>query len=177
MRKEVYRSCADLLQLAMVLAQLQDDINYLEQGYTRSADEYQKLVRRAHTVGQEKLKAAAWDCVEYIELLQEAQAFTIQMEGVVDSRAIKRIINSTVLSFNTYIRNVFKKKRVAASHIMVVMVAEETRATKPYALPVLYVPYATIKDQYMRDLLRPVKQAMLNLGMTIAGMLILFNHS
>ena len=70
----------DLLQLAVVLTELQDDLAFLQAGYTSSVSIYNKLLAAGNT-GAEKLKGASWDCVEYSELQQEAQAFADQLES------------------------------------------------------------------------------------------------
>jgi hypothetical protein len=49
------------------------------------------------------------------------------------------------------------------------MIAEEARTRKPYALPVQYLPYASVRDQEIRDIIKDIKTVMANLGMTIVG--------
>ena len=68
-----------------------------------------------------------------------------------------------------YLKNLFKKKRTAASHVLVIMVAEETRNMKPYALPVQYIPYHSIRDQQLRDVLYKLKEVMTAMGMIVVG--------
>lgn len=72
----------------------------------------------------------------------------------------------------SYLRNLFKKKRVAATHILVVMLSDERRSKKPYALPIRYVPYRSLKDQYIRDLTKDVKLAMQERGLKVVGKII-----
>ena len=60
-----------------------------------------------------------------------------------------------------------KKRQPAATHVLIIMVSEERRNRKPYSLPVQYVPYHTICDQYIRDLSKSVKLKMTELGMTV----------
>ena len=57
------------------------------------------------------------------------------------------------------------KKRTAASHVLLVMLSEERRSLKPYAAPVMYIPYSSMKDQYVRDITKKVKVAMVERGM------------
>ena len=38
------------------------------------------------------------------------------------------------------------------------MLLDERRANKPYALPVRYVPCRTLKDQFIRDMTKDLKQ-------------------
>ena len=55
------------------------------------------------------------------------------------------------------------------------MVSEERRNKKPYALPVQYVPYHSIRDHFIRDLSKNVKLEMTKLGMKAAGKCKFFN--
>lgn len=68
------------------------------------------------------------------------------------------------------VSNIFKKKRRAATHILILMVSCETRKRKPYAVPVQYIPYKSLRDQYVRDLAKNLKAAMVQLGLTVVGM-------
>ena len=68
-----------------------------------------------------------------------------------------------------YLRNLFKKKRIAATHVLVLMLSDERRNKKPYALPIRYVPYRSMRDQYVRDLTRDVKLKMQERGLNLVG--------
>lgn len=49
--------------------------------------------------------------------------------------------------------NLFVKKRQPpTTHILIMVVSEDSQNKKPHALPVQYVPYNTIWDQYLRNL-------------------------
>ena len=75
-----------------------------------------------------------------------------------------------------YIRNLYvKTKQPAETHALVIMVSEEQRKKKPYALPVQYVPYHSIRDRYIRDLSKNLKEEMTKLGMKVVGNLIYLN--
>ena len=63
----------------------------------------------------------------------------------------------------------FKKKRTPATHVMVTMLSDEKRKHKPYALPVQYIPCQTLKDQFVRDLNKSLKEEMKSRDMTVAG--------
>ncbi|KAJ7358927.1 carbohydrate binding [Desmophyllum pertusum] len=68
-----------------------------------------------------------------------------------------------------YLRNLFKKMRTAATHVLVLMLSDERRQRKPYALPVRYIPYRSLRDQFVRDFTKDVKQHMTERGMIIIG--------
>lgn len=69
-----------------------------------------------------------------------------------------------------YLCNLYAKKRQpAATHVLVFLVSEERRNRKPYALPVQYIPYKSIKDQHVRDYVNKIKEAMVSAGMKPVG--------
>ena len=67
------------------------------------------------------LKAAAWEVVELSELLKIAQDFLLTAEN---SQQQLQFVKG---DFSVYLKNLFKKKRVPASHVLVVLVADEQR--------------------------------------------------
>ena len=73
------------------------------------------------------------------------------------------------------LKNLYKKKRVAASHILVIMVSSEQRHLKPYALPVQFIPYKSLRDQHIRDLVQKLKETMVQLGLVVAGQFVIEN--
>ena len=54
------------------------------------------------------------------------------------------------------------------------MISPESRSSKPYALPVQCIPYASLKDREVRDILNDVIREMVKLGMKVAGILIVY---
>ena len=65
----------------------------------------------------------------------------------------------------SYLRNLFKKMRTVATHVLVLMLSDERKPKKPYALPVRYIPYRSLRDQFVRDFTKDVKQHMAIVGM------------
>ena len=63
----------------------------------------------------------------------------------VDWNEARDLFKEFAEEYLVYLRNLFKKKRTAASHILVVMISEEQRRIKPYAVPVLYIPCQTLR--------------------------------
>lgn len=51
-----------------------------------------------------------------------------------------------------YLKQLFSKKRVAATYLMVFMIADESRNLEPYALPVRVLPYASMTDARLKEL-------------------------
>ena len=65
----------------------------------------------------------------------------------------------------------YKHKRTAATHIMVVMISSESRVRKPYALPVQCFSYVGITVNQMRAILDRVITAMKARNMAVNGIL------
>ena len=49
------------------------------------------------------------------------------------------------------------------------MIADEQQNSKPYAIPVQYIPYKGIRDQEVRDLTKEIKVQMTNADLKIVG--------
>ena len=63
----------------------------------------------------------------------------------------------------------YRNKRTAATHILVVMISTECRSKKPYALLLQCISYVEITVKQMRDILNQVVLAMFSRGMKING--------
>lgn len=79
------------------------------------------------------------------------------------------VVHDLAASSFLYLRNIFKKKRTAATHVLVLMLSDEKRSKKPYALPVRYVPCRTLKDQFIRDLTKDLKVEMKKRDLHLTG--------
>lgn len=147
------------------LDELQADKTFLHNGLAVAIKDYQKKFNKA-TTSEEALKNANWEVVEYQTLLQQAQSILATLETVLatlnpttcTNRIFQRArVTLKDLKIEFYLKNIFKKKRTSASHVLVFMLSYKKRARKPYALPVRYIPYRTLKDQYIRDFTRDIK--------------------
>ena len=90
---------------------------------------------------------------------------------------VQRALTLLKVDLQTFTRNVFKKKRVPASHFMVFMISSERRNKKPYALPVWYLPYASETDATIRTWTKRLKEAMVNCGINVVGKLTNIHYS
>ena len=88
---------------------------------------------------------------------------------MVTPQALRTAKGGIATKAKSYLRNLFKKRRTAATHVLVLMLSDERRQKKPYALPVRFVPYRTLRDQYVRDFTREVKQKMTERGLHLVG--------
>ena len=124
------------------------------------------------------LTAAAWDIADYNTINQQAVVFSQQLTNLLTTLNTGVLLHVPVrdlsVSMKDYLRHIFKKKRTAASHIMVIMAADEFRRSKPYCIPLQYIPYVSIRDQQIRDLTSVVKRRVLDAGVLVVGKIICF---
>jgi len=138
--------------LPRVLDDFTSDITFLDKGSKEAADHFEKKSRQANCP-EETLKEANWEVVEYQILLQQSQELHQNFENalasladITQADAILPDIHILATSSFVYLKSFFKKKRTVATHVLVIMLSDERRAKKPYALPVRYVPCRTLKD-------------------------------
>ena len=167
------------VELRTWLVQLDEDIEFLDDGFEKAVEEYQKKYNNPSTA-EEALKSANWNVVEFQTLLQQAQllkqAYEVELNNINPAtvspevlRGVKGSLRAMSSEGKSYLRNLFKKKRCAASHVLVLMLSDERRQKKPYALPVRYIPYRSLRDQFVRDFTRDVKQHMTERGLALVG--------
>ena len=65
----------------------------------------------------------------------------------------------------------YRHKRVAATHILAILISPECRNKKPYALPVQLIPYAGLNQKTLRKIISNVVSEMAARGMEVAGKL------
>lgn len=68
-----------------------------------------------------------------------------------------------------YFKDIYTKKRIAASHLMIFMVSDELRNTKPYAIPVTFLPYSSMTDAKVQELELQIEDAMIAVNMVTVG--------
>ena len=68
-----------------------------------------------------------------------------------------------------YLCDIHKKRRTAASHVPVTMLSDKRQTKKPYALPVQFVVYESLKDQHIRDFSIDIKKKMVERGLKAVG--------
>ena len=164
-----------------VIDQLESDVMFLDKGLKEASEHFEKKFQQANCP-EETLKEASWEVIEYQTVLQQSQEMKAKFEdalaGLDPTRdtvrgatfnLLKLSIKGLADSMQKYLRNLFKKKRTPASHVMVTMLSDEKRNHKPYALPVQFVPCQTLKDQYVRDLNVKLKEEMKDRDMKVAG--------
>ena len=64
---------------------------------------------------------------------------------------------------------VYRHRRTAATHILVVMISTECRKKKPYALPIQCVSYTGMTVTELRRILNNIVSEMVKRGMKVTG--------
>lgn len=77
----------------------------------------------------ETLKALNWEVVESSNRLQQCQMFTRKLSTY--NAHPGHVLNSMKTEYEQYLKNFYKKKRSAATHILVIAVSDERRQSKP----------------------------------------------
>lgn len=166
------------LELQRCVDSLEDDIPFLDEGFHLAVEDYRKFENRS--TPEENLKNANSNVVEFQTLLQQAQVLKGAYEeqlGCLNPalylprhmQTIRTTLKGLVKEMKGYLRNLFKKKRIAVTQVLVLMLSDERQNKKPYALPIRYVPYRSLQDQYLRDLTRDVKLKMEEKGLNLVG--------
>ena len=167
--------------LSRLIDDLTSDIPFLNSGLRNATELYQKKFSNPATPS-ETLKQLNWEVVEFNLLLGQAQQLLLcleqqipQLQPGLNKEAKEHAINNLAqkkIIFQSFLTNLFKKKRQpAADHILVFMLSDERRKQKPYAIPVWYIPYHTLKDQFVRDFTVLLKQEMAQFGLKAIGMI------
>ena len=132
------RSDVLLEDLRILYTILNNDLEFLWEGELDARTKYEKH-RSKQNPSESLLMGLAWDLVGFQYLLKEVSDLKkacLELETAHD-------VNEDLQEFRTsllYTKQLFMKKRVAATHWMVFMIADESRNRKPYALPVQVMP-------------------------------------
>ncbi|XP_078621591.1 uncharacterized protein LOC144887927 isoform X2 [Branchiostoma floridae x Branchiostoma japonicum] len=177
--REAGKSCVPRNLEACLFSLLQDlgeDIDLLKGGLEAANKRYKKKFEQANS-STDVLKNLAWDRVEYNTLLEQAKAFYERYERLLAALGtaspqpgrVAQCLVELREDNKTYLHNLFKKKRVAADHALVVMVSDERRNQKPYAVPILLIPYHSIRDQFLQQFLDKCHEEAKKLGLIPVG--------
>ena len=129
----------------------------------------------------------AWDVEELQRLDQAGRALTVDCQCLMDKllipdyNKVEDNFPKQLCSFKAraikYAKSVVKYRRIAATHLLVVMISPEQRNRKPYALPVQCVPYSSLGDETVRSICDKVITEMNGRGMKVAGVNTIHVHS
>ena len=167
------------LKICNTVDALKTDQEFLADGLKKADSAFQKKFNSPNA-SQAMLKALCWERVEYNTLLQQAQAFRATIDnllthlqpGCARVQDVASSLKDLQEDLQKYLRNLFVKKRQpAATHVLAILISEERRNKKPYAIPVQFVPYCSIRDQYIRDVTAKVKTEMVKMDLKPVGRL------
>ena len=68
-RQRSFHEMRGILDHAIVIADLQNDIEYLDSGYLSSYDDYVRILGNRNS-SEDKQREAAWNCIEFSKLKQ-----------------------------------------------------------------------------------------------------------
>jgi len=86
-----------------------------------------------------------------------------------EQKNIPRLLTDIRKKLRSFIKGITRHQRTAATHILVFMISQETRRTKPYAIPVQCVPYKGLSDLKVRELSNRIIEEMTKRKMKVAG--------
>ena len=82
---------------------------------------------------------------------------------------IPRILSNLRPRLTDFVKLATRQRRVAATHVLVIMISSEERSVKPYALPVQCIPYVGITHEKLRSIVNNLIQEMTKRNMSVAG--------
>ncbi len=142
------------------------------------SDEYSNKQKEGKSTATVMFRLA-WDIKDMSDLIESGRTLKVTCQVLVEKSSldesdwigqnIPRKLNNVRCTLKTFICGLFKYKRTAATHILVVMISTEERNRKPYALPVQCMPYVGLKDNQVREIFDDIIRYMTNKGMKVAG--------
>lgn len=133
-----------------ILSQIEVDLAFLKANAKLANDAYAKVLHGNTSSEQSKMELA-WNVIGFEELLKKLVQIQSELNGIIcgDKKVKLLSVKSNILS---YLKGLYSKKRVAATHILVFIIADELRNCKPYAVPIRFIPYKSIRDGKLRQL-------------------------
>ena len=104
-----------------LLVDLEDDQTFVDTAFKAASKELRKKFDQKN-VNCETLKALNWEVVELNSLLQECMNFIHKFSNNCEFCAVAKSVES---DYQLYLKNFFKKKRTAATHVLVIAVSDE----------------------------------------------------
>ena len=122
---EVRRICKeqelDLTDVRKVKVNVENDVHFLKNGGNEASKIYNKAVEGKRSI-ESKLMELAWNVTGFQELLMTAKNLIMELD-MLDGGVISDLpkLKSRLLQYN---KNLFSKKRLAASYLLVFMISE-----------------------------------------------------
>lgn len=130
---------------------------------------------------QSVLSELAWEVEEYRSLVATCKNLIAKLENIqtflkenpTEAQCVEVNLASQMTTLGLlmpdFIKSVETKQREPATHALFFLISDEKRARKPYAVPVQYIAYSSLRDKDIRSLMHKIKEEMVNIGMTVVG--------
>lgn len=153
-----------------LLVDLEGDLEFLISGTEVANGLYSRAIQAGKT-SEQKLMELSWSVVGFEKLVEKARNLQVELRTFLQGIGTANTggLTSMISSLLTYLKDLFSKKRIAATHVLVFMISDELRNRKPYAIPVRFMPYKSLTDSKLRELEVQLEEAMRNAGMTVVG--------
>ena len=108
-------------------------------------------------------------------MVKDHQQITVSVSTLLDilkddQSSAAQMLPNIRQQLTAFIRSIYCHKRTPATNVYVMMISGEQRRVKPYALPIQLLPYKSIDECTMRNLVREVVKEMTSRGMKVVGM-------
>lgn len=153
---------------------LESNVEFLSSGVAQAKISYEKVLQTSHP-SEKSMMELSWDYIGFEELQKQNKELSQEVACIVNNFMCGQhnVLKTSVLKVRdkllSYLKELYSKKRVAASHLMIFMISDELRNTKPYAVPVRFIPYASITDSKLRELELQIEDAMVSVNMVTVG--------
>ena len=146
--------CQDLqINGTKLINMFTNDVPYLMNGLQNARAVYHEKFQKQVQVPNKTLKELNWDIVEHNTLLQQSQLLCESVKKTLDSASLDALDETTA----------------APIRELVVKIKSYLCNKKPYAMPVRFIAYESLKDQQLRDFNRDIKEKMVERGLKVAG--------
>ena len=163
-----------LSELHQLNGLLESSVEFLSSGKAKARDSYEKVLQ-ASRPSEKSLMELSWDLVGFEELQKKNREFSQEIMSIVNNFLCgqQKVVKTAMVKLHDellgYLKELYSKKRIAATHLMIFMISDELRNTKPYAVPVRFLPYRSITDAKLRELELQIEDAMVTVDMVVVG--------
>lgn len=153
---------------------LESSVEFLTSGKAQAKDSYDKVLQ-ASRPSEKSMMELSWDLVGYEELQKQNKDLSQEIVSIITNFVCgqQQVVKTSMVKLRDkllgYFKELYSKKRIAATHLMIFMISDELRNTKPYAIPVRFMPYRSITDAKLRELELQIEDAMVTVNMVAVG--------
>lgn len=153
---------------------LKSYLEFLTAGESKARVAYEKVLKASRS-SDNVMMELSWELIGYEELLKQNNELIQEITHIANRVGCgqQEIGKSCIVKLEpklvNYIKQVYMKKRNAATHLMIFMISDELRNSKPYAVPVRFLPYHSITDAKLQKLQSEIEDAMVAVNMVTVG--------